>query len=159
MILEKIREKFLDDVVETQEFRGELAAVVHKAVIVDVMKFLKTDPALDFNMLMDLTAVDYSALERPGPRFHVVYHLYSLRRGHRVRVKAGVEEADPVIDSLTGLWPAADWFEREAWDMFGIRFNGHPHLKRILMYEGFEGHPLRKDYPYNQRQPLLVPKN
>jgi len=158
MILERLKEKFLDDIYETYEFRGDLVAVVNKEIIKDVMKFLKSEPKLDFNMLMDLSAVDYLWQERL-PRFDVVYHLYSLQRNHRLRVKAGVDEKDPVIDSVVSIWPAADWFEREAWDMFGIKFKNHPNLKRILMYEGFIGHPLRKDYPYNKRQPLVGPVN
>ena len=158
MILEKIKEKFLDDVYETHEFRGDLVAVVNKDIIREVMKFLKTDPKLDFNILMDLSAVDYLWQERV-PRFDVVYHVYSLARNYRLRVKASVDEKNPVIDSIVSLWPIADWFEREVWDMFGIKFKGHPHLKRIMMYEEFVGHPLRKDYPYNKRQPLVGPKN
>ena len=158
MILEKIKEKFLDDVYETQEFRGDLVAVVNKDIIREVMKFLKTDPKLDFNILMDLSAVDYLWQERV-PRFDVVYHVYSLARNYRLRVKASVDEKNPVIDSIVSLWPIADWFEREVWDMFGIKFKGHPNLKRIMMYEEFVGHPLRKDYPYNKRQPLVGPKN
>ncbi len=158
MILEKIKERFLDDVVETQELRGEFVAVVNKDIIAELMGFLKKDPALDFNMLMDLSAVDYSGLGQ-SPRFQVVYHLYSLKKNHRLRVKAGVDESDPEIDSLVRLWPIADWLEREVWDMFGIKFRGHPNLKRILMYEGFSGYPLRKDYPYDKREPLIGPKN
>jgi len=158
MILEKIKEKFLDDVYETYEFRGDLVAVVNKEIMRDAAKFLKTDAALDFNILTDLTAVDYLPQNR-NPRFNVVYHFYSLAKGHRVRIKAGVDEKEPSIDSLVSLWPIADWFEREVWDMFGIKFKGHPNLRRILMYEEFKGHPLRKDYPYNKRQPLIGPKN
>ena len=100
--------------------------------------------------------------ERTGAadaRFEVVYHLYSHARTRRLRVKVPVGAADAVVDSVTGLWKAADWFEREVWDMFGIRFTGHPNLKRIMMYDSFQGHPLRKDYPVNKRQPLLGPLN
>ena len=158
MLLEKVKEKFLDDVYKTQEFRRDLVVVINKEIIRDLADFLKTDPDLDFNILMDLTAVDYLRMNRT-PRFDVVYHFYSLAKNHRLRVKAGIDEKEPVINSLTPVWPVADWFEREAWDMFGIKFKGHPNLKRILMYEGFEGHPLRKDYPYNKRQPLVGPKN
>lgn len=158
MILEKIKEKFIDDVLETSDFRGDLVAVVNKDVIYDVMKFLKTDPALEFNVLMDLTAVDYLWQDR-FPRFDVVYHLFSLSNNYRVRIKAGVDEKEPVIDSLVPLWPIADWFEREVWDMFGIKFKGHPNLKRIMMYDAFQGHALRKDYPIMKRQPLIGPKN
>ena len=158
MILEKVKENFLDDIYETYEFRGDLVAVVNKEIIKDLLKFLKTDPNLDFNILMDLTAVDYLRMERV-PRFDVVYHLYSLAKNHRLRVKASVDEKDLTVDSLVSIWPIANWFEREVWDMFGIKFKGHPNLKRILMYEEFKGHPLRKDYLYNKRQPLVGPKN
>ena len=99
----------------------------------------------------------------PGPaRFVVVYHFFSLPLKHRLRLEVSlgeVEEAEPEVDSLSALWAAADWLEREVWDMFGIRFRGHPNLKRILMYEEFVGHPLRKDYPVNKRQPLIGPVN
>ena len=99
----------------------------------------------------------------PGPataaRFEVVYHFFSLPLKARIRVKVPVEESRPELESLTSLWASADWFEREIWDMFGIRFRGHTNLKRILMYEEFQGHPLRKDYPVNKRQPLIGPVN
>jgi NADH-quinone oxidoreductase subunit C len=96
----------------------------------------------------------------PGPaRFVVVYHLFSLTLKHRLRVEVPVEEDDAEVDSLTALWAGADWLEREVWDMFGIRFRGHQNLKRILMYDEFVGHPLRKDYPVNKRQPLIGPVN
>ena len=99
----------------------------------------------------------------PGPpdqsRFAVVYHFYSTVHKHRLRLAVPVEESAAELDSLTSLWPGANWLEREVWDMFGIDFRGHPDLKRILMYEGFEGHPLRKDYPVKKRQPLIGPVN
>lgn len=90
-------------------------------------------------------------------RFDVVYHFYSSVRNHRLRVTVPVRAADPSVPSLTGLWKSADWFEREAWDMFGVIFIGHPNLRRLLMYESFTGHPLRKDYLIRKRQPLLGP--
>lgn len=92
-------------------------------------------------------------------RFELVYHFYSTSQNHRVRVKVPLTAADPVVHSLTGLWHSANWFEREVWDMFGVRFTGHPNLKRLLMYEEFTGHPLRKDYPIRKRQPLIGPAN
>jgi NADH-quinone oxidoreductase subunit C len=114
-----------------------------------------------FDMLMDLTAVDY--LTYPGredsPRFEVVYHLYSVAHNHRVRIKAGVDEDDPVVPTAVPLWPIANWLEREVWDMFGLRFAEHPDLRRLLLYEQFEGHPLRKDYHVSRRQPLIGPRN
>jgi len=100
--------------------------------------------------------VDYAGRKY---RFDVVYHLLSLSAKRRLRIKVRVEESNPEIDSMTSLWGSANWLEREVWDMFGIRFTGHPNLKRILMYEEFQGHPLRKDYPVNKRQPLIGPKN
>lgn len=157
-VLNTILKKFPKAVLETHSFRGDDTVVAEKGEICRLLNFLKSDPELDFNILMDLTAVDCLELgERP--RFEVVYHLFSLARKQRLRVKVRVEEKDPEVDSVTALWPAADWYEREIWDMFGIRFNGHPNLKRILMYEEFVGHPLRKDYPVNRRQPLIGPKN
>jgi NADH-quinone oxidoreductase subunit C len=97
----------------------------------------------------------------PGPpgkaRFAVVYHFFSKTLKHRLRLVVPVEEADAEVDSLISLWSGANWLEREVWDMFGIRFKGHPDLKRILMYEEFGGHPLRKDYPVKKRQPLIGP--
>ncbi len=92
-------------------------------------------------------------------RFDVVYHFFSSSRVHRLRLKVPLSAADPALDSLTELWKSADWFEREAWDLFGVVFTGHPNLRRLLMYEGFQGHPLRKDYPFNKRQPLVGPVN
>jgi len=93
------------------------------------------------------------------PRFEMVYHLYSVGRNRRLRVKARVPEEPAEIDTLTELWSSANWMEREVWDMYGIRFKGHPNLRRLLLYEEFEGHPLRKDYPKERRQPLVGPRN
>jgi NADH-quinone oxidoreductase subunit C len=107
-------------------------------------------------MLSDVTAVD---LLPRAPRFEVVYHLYSVARNHRVRVKAPVPEDDPELHSVEALYASANWMEREVWDMYGIRFAGHPDLRRLLLYEEFEGHPLRKDYAKEKRQPLVGPQN
>jgi NADH-quinone oxidoreductase subunit C len=110
---------------------------------------------------MDLTAVDYLRYpgREDGRRYEVVYHLYSTREHHRVRVKVALEEDRAVVPTAVPVWAAANWFEREVWDMFGIRFAGHPDLRRLLLYEEFQGHPLRKDYPVNRRQPLIGPKD
>ena len=106
---------------------------------------------------MDLTAVDY--MDRKAQRFEVVYHFYSSTLNHRVRLKVPVDEDDCLVDTLDSLYKAANWFEREVWDLYGIKFKGHPNMKRILLYEEFKGHPLRKDYPINKRQPLIGPMN
>jgi NADH-quinone oxidoreductase subunit C len=143
-------------VLSTHSYRGDDTLVVDAARIVDAMKTLRDDPELAMTMLVDLTAVDYLGRE---PRFEVVYHLRSFKSGARLRVKAPVAEpedgSNPTIDSVASLWASANWNEREAWDLYGIKFRGHPDLRRILMYEEFVGHPLRKDYPKEKRQPLV----
>ena len=132
--------------------RGQAVVLAERADVTCVLGALRDHPDLAFDMLMDVTAVDY--LGRT-PRFEVVYQLYSLAHQHRLRVKVPVPEDDPTVPSAASLWKSASWAEREVWDMFGIRFTGHPDLRRILMYEEFEGHPLRKDYPLMRRQPLV----
>lgn len=156
-IIDKIKTQFGADVLESHNFQGDQTVTLKKERLVEVTRFLKDDPSLDMNYLMDLTAVDY--LNKKTIRFEVVYHFFSLKHNHRVRIKLPVSEDDAVVDTLTGLYHSADWYEREVWDLYGIKFNGHPNLKRILLYEGFKGHPLRKDYPVNKRQPLIGPMN
>jgi NADH-quinone oxidoreductase subunit C len=160
LILNRLSERFGAAIVETHDYRGDHTAVVERSALLEVLTFCKGQHDLVFDVLMDLTAVDYVRFpgREDGPRFEVVYHLYSLPFNHRVRLKVNVEEDDPVVPSAVPVWPIANWFEREVWDMFGIRFEGHPDLRRLLMYEEFEGHPLRKDYPINRRQPLIGPK-
>jgi NADH-quinone oxidoreductase subunit C len=187
--IERVKERFPDAVSGSHAYRGDATLVVRRESLLDVARFLKEDPGLEMNFLMDLTAVDYSTFGKrpapaffassgvpvrpshntpdadpwPGPpdpsRFTVVYHFYSTSHKHRLRLVIPVLETDAAVDSLTALWPGANWLEREVWDMFGISFRGHPGLKRILMYESFEGHPLRKDYPVKKRQPLIGPDN
>ena len=187
-----VQARFPKHVIGIHAFRGQETVVLKREGLLELARFLRDDPAMRFDFLMDLSAVDYlkfgksqssrPTLVTPSPlpyymtpkpvtetwtrgvsddehRFDVVYYVYSSVHNHRLRVKVPLTTADPVVDSLTGLWEAANWFEREVWDMFGIRFTGHPNLKRILMYEGFNGHPLRKDYPIRKRQPLIGPLN
>jgi NADH-quinone oxidoreductase subunit C len=158
-ILDELRARFGGAVLETHEHRGDHTAIVERDAIRDVLAFCRDSTALAFDVLMDLTAVDYAKFpgREDGPRFEVVYHLYSIAHNHRLRVKVPVDEDDARVRSAVPLWPIANWFEREVWDMFGIRFDGHPDLRRLLMYEEFVGHPLRKDYPINRRQPLIGP--
>jgi NADH-quinone oxidoreductase subunit C len=132
---------------------GDTTIFLSREGLLESFRLLKEDPQTDLNFLTDITAVDY--LGKKEPRFEVVYHLTSLRTRQRLRVKVPVPETDPEVESLTPLWKGADWLEREVWDLFGIRFCGHPDLKRVLLYEEFQGHPLRKDYPVNQWQPLV----
>ncbi len=160
-ILARLAERFGAAILETHAHHGDHTAVADCAALPEVLGFCRDDVALRFDMLMDLTAVDYLTFpgREDGSRFEVVYHLYSVRENHRLRIKVPVDEDEPVVPSVVPLWPIANWFEREVWDMFGIRFEGHPDLRRLLLYEEFEGHPLRKDYPVNKRQPLIGPKN
>ncbi|NUP89889.1 MAG: NADH-quinone oxidoreductase subunit C [Candidatus Sumerlaeia bacterium] len=155
-LLPQVRELLGPKVLASHCHRGDETILVAPGEIVSVLAALRDDKGLDFDTLMDLCAVDH--LPR-RPRFEVVYHLVSLAKRQRLRVKVPVEEKSPSVPTVSGLWPGADWFEREAWDMYGIVFEGHPDLRRLLMYEQFEGHPLRRDYPVNRRQPLIGPRN
>lgn len=161
--LQTLQEQFSTQIIETHAFRGDETAVISPESLRKVANFLKEAPEMSFNFLMDLTAVDYlfyagGRIQKPF-RFEVVYHFLSLKHNHRLRLKVVLDEKSPEVDTLSDIWASANWYEREVWDMFGIRFKGHPNLKRILMYEEFQGHALRKDYPFNKRQPLIGPQN
>lgn len=147
VIAEKIKEVFPTEVKEIKEFRRQASVVLKKERIKEIMRFLNETPDLHFDYLEDLCGVDY--LGRKKPRFEVVYHLYSMKHRHMIRIKAEVPEDDCTIDSVVEIWKGANWHERECYDMFGITFNGHPDLRRILLPEDWEGHPLRKDYQLN----------
>lgn len=156
-IIQAIKDRFGDAVLEDHNFRGDQTVTLKKDRIIEVTRFLKDEPSLLMDFLMDLTAVDY--MDRKPQRFEVVYHFYSSKHNHRVRLKVPVDEDDCLVDTMTSLYKSANWFEREVWDLYGIKFKGHPNMKRILLYEEFKGHPLRKDYPINKRQPLIGPMN
>ena len=156
LILEKLEAQHSDALLAQDEARGSVVLVVRKDQAYAVLEYLKTDPELAYTYLVDVTAVDNSQMESElmqfdYARFMVVYHLYSYQGQGRVRVKVPVHENDLRITSVTGLWQGANWLERETYDMFGIDFDGHPDLRRILMPDDFEGHPLRKDYPLRGR--------
>ncbi|MEW6117553.1 MAG: NADH-quinone oxidoreductase subunit C [Nitrospirota bacterium] len=144
-IAEKIKDRYPTEVKEIREFRGQVSVTVKKDRIKEMMRFLYETPELYFNFLEDLGGVDY--LGKKEPRFEVVYHLYSMRHGHMIRIKAEVPEDDCTIDSVVDIWAGANWHERECYDLLGVVFNGHPDPRRILLPEDWEGHPLRKDYP------------
>ena len=131
---------------------GDETLLVRREGLLEVMNILKDE--FHFEMLMDLSVVDFLGQQ---PRFEVVYHLNSLSHNVRLRVKVPLQEGEEV-DSVTPLWQIANWLEREAWDMFGVKFTNHPDLRRLLMYDEFVGHPLTKDYPINKRQPIVKPK-
>jgi NADH-quinone oxidoreductase subunit C len=133
------------DAVEGAKFdRGELGIYIRRDAIREACAILRDDPGLQFNFLSDLTCVDWYPSD---PRFEIVYHLFSIPNKSRVRLKVKLGGDDPSLPSITSVWPAANYFEREVFDLFGIRFEGHPYLRRIMMPENWEGHPLRKDYP------------
>jgi NADH-quinone oxidoreductase subunit C len=150
-LIELVKKNFPDAVLETHSQLGDDTVVLVPGRWSEVCRFLKDNQQSDMSMLTDLTAVDYPDRD---PRFEVVAHLYSLSRGHRLRLKArvGDREGETVeIDTVTDLWASANWMERECFDMLGVKFLGHPDLRRILTYPEFEGHPLRKDYPLLSR--------
>ncbi len=143
--LQVIREEFTDDIISVSEFRGQTSVAIKKNNILSIARFLQREPGLSFDYLQDLCGVDY--LGKRTPRFEVVYHLYSIKSRKGIRLKALVPEDNCRIMSVTSVWKGADWHERECYDMYGIIFEGHPDLRRILMPEDWEGYPLRKDYP------------
>jgi NADH-quinone oxidoreductase subunit C len=149
-VVARFRERFATEVLAVEEFRGQIAISVKSARAAEMLRSLRDDAECPFDMLTDLAAVDYLKLDS-FERFAVVYQLTSLLRNERLRVKAYVSEAKPEIESVSALWGDADWLEREVWDLYGIRFLNHPDLRRILMPDAYEGHPLRKDYPLRGR--------
>lgn len=179
LVSERVRATFPHAVVETHQQHGDDTIVVRREALLDILRYLRDE--LDFRMPLDVTCVDRLAMgEKPRdyvealnppltdpdpvprgpglkPRFEVVYHLRSLTRtrGQVIRVKVRVEEDDCWVPSAVGLFKGFDWFEREVFDMFGVRFEGHPDLRRILLYPEFQGYPLRKDYPRRGHQPRV----
>jgi NADH-quinone oxidoreductase subunit C len=144
VVVERLRGWSPNAISEVIEFRGETTIVVPRKVLRDLAERCRADKELQFNLLSDATCVDRYPLE---PRFEVNYHLVSIPRRERLRLQVRLSSDDPVVDSLVPVWPGANWLEREIFDLMGIRFNGHPDLRRILMPEDWEGYPLRKDYP------------
>jgi NADH-quinone oxidoreductase subunit C len=142
--IRKLRDWDAAAVAEVLDFRGETTIVVARENLQRVAEFLVNDPGMRFAFLSDITAVDKFPME---PRFELNYHLLSLERRARLRLKVRLAGQDPVVPSMVPVWPAANWHEREAYDLMGIRFEGHPDLRRILMPDDWEGYPLRKDYP------------
>ena len=143
-IVEKLKEKFGAEIIDVSEFMGQYAVSLKPAKIMDICRYLHDDPDLYMDYLADLCGVDYPDRKY---RFEVVYNLFSIKHRHRIRIKALLQEKDPNVDSVVPVWAGANWHEREACDMYGIVFDGHPDLRRILMPDDWEGYPLRKDYP------------
>ena len=154
--LERLKQKFAEDILAAHTPKnGDDTAIVTPSAIRAICEFLKHDPELNFQILTTVTCVDRLHLPEATPRFEVIYHLHSLTTGKRLRLKARVEEASPELDSVQPVWRTANWWERHVWDMYGVKFKGHPNMKRLYLYEEFVGHPLRKDYPLKGRQPLI----
>ena len=153
-----LRERFGDRVRAVADFRGDLAITVDRSAWVEVARVLREDPELDFKLFLDLCAVDYLDKEDRAERFEIALHAYSVSGKHHVRLKVAIPESDPTLDTLCGVYKGANWFEREAWDLYGIVFRGHPNLTRILTHDDFVGHPMRKDYPTAKRHVLKKSK-
>jgi NADH-quinone oxidoreductase subunit C len=143
LAVKKLQEKFRASVLGVKTFRNEVNVTIQKKDIFEICKFLYSAPDLQYQMLTDLCGVDYFP---ESPRFEVVYLLYSMKNQQRLRLKIKVGESESV-SSVESIWKAANWLEREVYDLFGIPFDNHPDLRRILLWDGYEGHPLRKDFP------------
>jgi NADH-quinone oxidoreductase subunit C len=174
-VLEALTARFGSAVLETTSAYGDDVAVVKRESLLEIATFLKDDPAMAFDYPCYCTCVDYLGMElltlspttplavptipatlpEELPRFAMVYEIRSLAHRHRIRLKVPLAENDLKLPTLSGLWPAFNWLERETYDMYGVAFEGHPDLRRIFMYDEFIGHPLRKDYPKERRQPLV----
>jgi NADH-quinone oxidoreductase subunit C len=173
-----LKEKFGAAVTGTLSHRGDEVVTVARESLVEVLQFLRDDAEQDYKLLSQIAAVDMLtfATEKTGggsigsgevpaytrshqgprePRFYLSYNLYSVTKKHRLRVRVEVRSDDAKVPTITSLYLTADWWERYCWDMMGIEFTGHPNLQRLLMYPEFVGHPLRKDYPIQRRQPLV----
>ncbi len=146
--LRLVQEHFGADVVSSRLFRGEKTITVKKQNIVALCTLLRDNAETNYNYLSDMTCIDrLEFMEEGETRFEVLYNMYSMRTFQRLRIKAQVDEDDAVIDTVEGVWPCANWLEREIYDMFGISFNNHSDQRRILMPDDWVGHPLRKDFP------------
>ncbi len=143
-IAQRLRAWDPQSVAEVIEYRGERTLLVPRSHLRRAAELLAGDPEMEFNFLSDITGMDRFPVE---PRFELNYHMVSLARRATLRLRVRAHGADPVVPSVTSIWPTANWHEREVFDMFGVRFEGHPDLRRILMPEDWEGHPMRKDYP------------
>ena len=149
-----LKQKFPNAVLDFHSHRSDETVLIERDSLDTVCRFLRDDSRCAFEIMLDITAVDGLEMNMK-PRFEMVYHFKSLTHARRIRIKVPLEEDDCRIASISTIWKSADWYERECFDMFGIIFEGHPDLRRILMYEEFEGHPLRKDYPIDKQQPLM----
>ncbi|MCX7797355.1 MAG: NADH-quinone oxidoreductase subunit C [Melioribacter sp.] len=144
LVINKIKSKFENSIEDISNFRGDLSITISKDKIVELAKFLKEDEELHFETCIDVTAIDWATRKN---RFTVVYHVYSYKNNFTLRLKANIDGEPPQIETVSNVWRSANWYERETYDMYGIIFVNHPDLRRMYMPEGFEYHPLRKDFP------------
>ncbi len=152
-IAERLRAEFPDEIISSYSNQGQVAVILRAGRIVDILRWLRDTDDLQMNHLRSLCGVDNVRRKDPGlSRFEVVYNLYSIPHRHEIRLRVELGDKDPAIDSVVGLWVGADWLERETFDLMGIRFNGHPDLRRVLLPEDWKGHPLRKDYPLKGKE-------
>ena len=154
-VLAKVKSAFAGEILSCRDFRGDLTVSVKRDKIVALCTFLRDDPALLFDLFVDLCGVH--GPELCGAEFEVVFLLYSVKLHHRIRVKVPLDARDAEVDSCHEVWKGVNWYEREAYDLVGIRFRNHPNLRRLLTHEEFVGHALRKDYPYWKRHKLSKP--
>lgn len=152
-IADRLQQAFPDEVLQCHGFQGQIGVSVRPGRIVEILRWLRDTSNIRMNHLRALCGVDNSRRKEPGlARFEVVYHLYSIPLRHELRLRAQIAEAEPSIASIVSLWPGANWLERETFDLLGIRFTGHPDLRRVLLPEDWQGHPLRKEYPLKGRE-------
>lgn len=144
LIINKVKEKFSSSLEDISDFRDDLCFTIKKDQVTAFAKFLKEDSDLEFVTCKDVTAIDWAARQR---RFTVVYHVYSFKLNFTLRIKANIDDDLPAIETVSRIWPSANWYERETYDMYGIKFLNHPDLRRMYMPEGFEYYPLRKEFP------------
>ena len=149
LVHEKVEAAFPDTVLDVYDFRGERTLILARPHLKDVAKFLRDDEALQYNLLEDIVADD---MLPDFPRFAVNYHLYSMEKNHRIRLRVPLEDPEEGPETLSSLWPIATWLETEVWDLMGIRFQGNDSLRRLFLPEDWQGHPLRKDYPQGYEQ-------
>jgi len=143
LAVKKLKEKFPNSILEVKTFRNEVTVSIPKKDILEICRFLHSDPDLQYHLLTDLCGLDHFSRT---PRFEVVYHLCSVKRNQRLRLKTRVGESESIV-SVESVWKVANWYEREAYDLLGISFENHSDLRRIMLWDGYEGHPLRKDFP------------
>ena len=153
LLVSKIRERFASSIEETTVYCGEVTHVVKVDALLDVCRFIKSEKDLKMDWLSDVVGVDYHPRT---PRFEVVYHFYSITNKHRLRLKVRIADGENV-PTVTDMWGAANWAEREVYDMYGIKFDGHPDMRRIYMAQDWDGYPLRKDYPLRGYKDELNP--